>query len=59
MGVGVGDEGEAGQSENICAVFATASTAALVALLDVTQNLQATVLPVTEQVTTTPHTLQK
>lgn len=47
LGIGVGDEGEAGQSEDICAVFAAASTTALVAMLDVTQNLQDTVHPVT------------
>lgn len=40
MGVGVGKEGEASQAEDVCTVFATSSSAAQVALLDVSQNLQ-------------------
>ena len=55
MGIGVGEEGEAGQSKDVCAVFAAAPTAALVTLLDVTQNLQATIHPLTQQVTAISH----
>lgn len=38
--IGVGEEGETSQSEDVCAVFPSASTTALVTFLDVTQNLQ-------------------
>lgn len=40
LGVGVGQEGEPGQAEDVGAVLAAAAAAALVARLDVTQDLQ-------------------
>ena len=44
MGVGVGDEGESGQSEDVSAVPAAAPPTAQVTLLQVRHYLQATVL---------------
>jgi len=43
LGVGVGHEREASLVEDVSVVFAAASSAAQVALLDVTQDLQAIV----------------
>lgn len=66
LSVGVGHKGQASQSEDICIVFATASSTALVALFNVTHDLQVTCFQRTElepnfnniKVNNPPHTVE-